>query len=146
MNNMEEIKPKYVSFSQAKLLKKKEIELDTEEILFYKDEVNNIEEHQLKNRDVIYNATSINYKVDEDEYRTYHQWELVEWLIVNHGIWVYVGYRTNDLGENIFTPCGRNIPIKKEGVFEIDIIPYMPKSSPQEAYSAAFDYILKELI
>ena len=62
-----EIKPTYISFEQAKWLKEKAFEIDTEEVLFYRDEINNIEEHQIKNRDVIYNGSSINYKVDDIE-------------------------------------------------------------------------------
>ena len=128
-----EIKPTYISFEQAKWLKEKAFEIDTEEVLFYRDEINNIEEHQIKNRDVIYNGSSINYKVDEDEYRTYHQWEVCEWLRVNHGIWVYVlkGKASDNYGYRIQDVDG------DKSCYEVNFT----KVNPQEAYSAAFDYI-----
>jgi len=133
-----EIKPTYISFEQAKWLKEKAFEIDTEEVLFYRDEINNIEEHQIKNRDVIYNGSSINYKVDEDEYRTYHQWEVCEWLRVNHGIWVYVkkGKESNNYGYSIQDING------DKSCYEVNYKHVLP----QEAYSAAFDYILNNLI
>jgi hypothetical protein len=68
-------------------------------------------------------------------YHAPEQWEVVEWLIVNHGIWVSTDFsevdesftykihliKSNKL-PRIFTDCGYD--------------------SSQEAYSAAFDYIL----
>jgi hypothetical protein len=144
----QEIKPAYVTFEQAKKFKEKGYEIDTDEVLFCRDEINNIEEHQLKNRGVIYNATSINYKVDENEYRIYHQWEFVEWLRVNHGIWVglvadcdykfkfeintwswYELEKSHRLGHRVLG----------ETMWDTSSKPF---DSPQEAYSAAFDYIL----
>jgi len=66
------------------------------------------------------------------------QWEVIEWLRVNHGIWIvalpmlfngteiswYPSYYENGVGEDM----------DKE--FE----------TPQEAYSEALDYVLKNLI
>jgi hypothetical protein len=131
---MKEIKPTYITFEQAKWLKEKGYEIDTDEILFCRDEINNIEEHQLKNRDVIYNATSINYKVGENEYRIYHQWEFVEWLRVNHGIWVEVRYY-EFYKVFIYEIVGLN---NGKGTTSKGISHFY---SPQEAYSAAFNYI-----
>jgi hypothetical protein len=132
-----EIKPIYISFEQAKLLKEKKIEIDTDEVLFYRDEVNNIKEHQLKNKDVVYYANNFLYKVNENECRTYHQWEFIEWLRINHNI--DVEGRTQ-----ITSKTG-----KKEYIAYIDCIDIDYNNrykTSQEAYSAAFDYILKELI
>ena len=126
-----EIKPTYISFEQAKWLKEKAFEIDTEEVLFYRDEINNIEEHQIKNRDVIYNGSSINYKVDEDEYRTYHQWEVCEWLRVKHGIWVEI---VKPVRQKLFR---FNIDVNDQNIFT-SVVSF---KAPQEAYSAAFDYI-----
>jgi hypothetical protein len=134
-----EIKPTYISFEQAKWLKEKAFEIDTEEVLFYRDEINNIEEHQIKNRDVIYNGSSINYKVDEDEYRTYHQWEVCEWLRVNHGIWVYVKRGCKIINNEAFDKFQPIIEFIPQVKFDITNIPVF--DLPQEAYSAAFDYI-----
>jgi hypothetical protein len=134
---MNEIKPTYVTFEQAKLLKDKGYEIDTEEVLFCRDEINNIEEHQLKNRGVIYNATSINYKVDENEYRIYHQWEFVEWLRINHGIWVYSYTNGKIWYASIQHTFGDMVELPSR---------LGEHNSPQEAYSSAFDYILNNLI
>ncbi len=59
---------------------------------------------------------------------------VVEWLRVNHGIWVYVklGYGHEFVIQKIAAPFEI---IYTDGTFK----------SPQEAYSAAFDYI-KEII
>jgi hypothetical protein len=67
---------------------------------------------------------------------TYHapeQWQLVEWLRINHGIWVYVlPYST------LFRPYAEEL-IDKDRFGKWEGHKY---DSPQEAYSAAFDYIL----
>jgi hypothetical protein len=138
-----EIEPTYVTFEQAKWLKDKNYEIETEEVLFYRDEVNNIKEHQLKNRNIIYNGTSINHKVDENEYRTYHQWEFVEWLRVKHSIFVFPEWQFSrkkwlfnitKLDSHEETIRIQNNYYKALGEQEYD--------SPQESYSAAFDYVL----
>jgi hypothetical protein len=135
-----EIKPTYVTFEQAKLLKEKNYEIDTEEVLFCIDEVNNIEEHQIKNREVIYDGGLL-HSLDENEYRVYHQWQVCEWLRVNHGIWVSVA---------IFVKRDETVVWVYDIYKNNYIIEQFQRSkgfnSPQEAYSAAFDYILKEMV
>jgi hypothetical protein len=65
------------------------------------------------------------------------QWQVVEWLRVNHGIWIEVGYGFNPSG---FYWLITLIKEKKSKHSENDA--FQPSfSSPQEAYSAAFDYI-----
>jgi len=100
------IKPTYVTLEQAKLLKKKGADIECK---------------------TAYESNSIFYSRPE-------QWQVVEWLRVKHGIWVWVE-NYND---------------------KISYVPQIPKAdlpkvlgyyhSPQEAYSAAFDYILNNLI
>jgi len=130
------IEPTYTTFEQSKLLKEKGIEIPTDECLFFVDDINNHEEHQIKNRDDVFDG-GIGYNVAENEYRVYHQWELVEWLRVKHSIWISVQpnepFTDNDWCNNIF------INLKLQFAFE-------GYSSPQEAYSAAFDYVLNNLI
>jgi len=128
---MKSVNPTYITFEQAKSLKKKDLKIDTEEVLFYRDEVNNIEEHQIKNREVIYNG-GLTYKVDENEYRIYHQWELVEWLRINQDVWISV-LECND--KSGFYWRILSLPGPSSATF----------NSPQEAYSAAFDYIIKHI-
>lgn len=61
------------------------------------------------------------------------QWQVVEWLLTNYGIWVSVQpnipYVDNDWCFKIFENCR----------FELSLEGY---NTPQEAYSAAFDYII----
>jgi hypothetical protein len=65
-----------------------------------------------------------------DNYSAPEQWQVVEWLRVNHGIWVYV-----KLG------FGHEFVIQKTAVpFEI-IYTDGTFKSPMEAYSAAFEHI-----
>jgi len=63
------------------------------------------------------------------------QWEVVEWLRITHNIDVHhVIVAASHYGYNIFQ--NRNRKHKEEGYY----------LTPQEAYSEAFNYILKELI
>jgi hypothetical protein len=78
------------------------------------------------------------------------QWQVVEWLRVNHSIWVSVV--TDCYGESWYV----NLDVCSKEVWENvdkrhDILSAYRKfnnehSSPQEAYSAAFDYVLNNLV
>ena len=58
---------------------------------------------------------------------------LCEWLRVNHGIWVTVGMIPFEKGRFFeYSICDFDNCLKQNGVYE----------SPQEAYSAAFDFII----
>jgi len=127
-----------VSFELAKLLKEKHIKIDTEEVLFYRDEVNNIEEHQVKNRDVLYNYTGFgNYTLDENEYQTYMISDVVMWLYEKHGIWISVDW-TVFFKEKVwfYSIRQKNQSSKLKRLF----------NSPTEAYEAAITYTLTNLI
>jgi hypothetical protein len=131
---------KYTTYEQAKWLKKKGYEIDTDEVLFCRDEINNIEEHQIKNRDVIYNG-GILYMVDENEYRVYEQHQVVDWLLEKHGIWVYVD--THEYGKwcfnyKVIKPNKEYPHINVSGEFGLENY-----STPQDAYSSAFNYIME---
>jgi hypothetical protein len=72
------------------------------------------------------------------------QWQVVEWLRVNHGIWVYVD--THEFGKWCFNykkiePTEEYPNINVNGAFSVEDF-----NSPQEALSAAFDYVLNKLI
>jgi hypothetical protein len=78
-------------------------------------------------------------------YSAPEQWVVVEWLRVNHGIWVSVGVGSLFHGDKFF------ILIKKYNIDRWELTPldnesHSPYDTPQEAYSAAFDYILNNLI
>ena len=63
-------------------------------------------------------------------------WQVCEWLRVRHGIWIIIN---PDLENN---RCFFQIvSIKYKGDADSDFF-----NSPQEAYSAAFDYILANLL
>jgi len=124
------MEPKYITFEQAKWFKEKGYEIDTDEVLFCRDEINNIEEHQIKNRDVIYNV-GILYMVDENEYRVYEQHQVVDWLLEKHGIWITVTSISQESWQWHITKPGDSLG----KLYQEDFY------SPQEAYSAAFDYI-----
>jgi len=112
------IEPTYVTFEQAKLLKEKGFDVDTEHHY-------NIDGEQYK---PVFTSTDISAP---------EQWQVVEWLRINYDIWI---------------TCGRDEDNYKCEVYTIKSgnkhVPTGLKSfpSPQEAYSAAFDYILKHLI
>jgi hypothetical protein len=74
-------------------------------------------------------------------YSAPEQGVVVEWLRVNHGIWVSVGVGSLFHGDKFY------ILIKKYNIDRWELTPldnesHSPYDTPQEAYSAAFDYIL----
>jgi len=153
------LKLKYVTFEQAKLLKEKQFGLTPDCYItlhsFYDEEGNLITEPSVYKRNTSENhlgaLTLDNVEVGISQgldnsldgiYLAPEQWQVVEWLRVNHNIFIEVrhlpfnqrfGYRiTGKYNE------------KDKGV----LYPYnfTHFNSPQETYSAAFDYVLKELI
>ena len=133
-----------VNFPIAKLLKEKNIKIDTEEVLFYRDEVNNIEEHQIKNRDVLYNYTGFgDYITDENEYQTYMIADVVMWMYEKHGIWISVfEMERSEDWSNYF-----DYSIKQKKISLVDISKKLEEfNNPTEAYEAAIEYTLNNLI
>jgi len=104
---MIKIEPKYVTFEQAKLLKEK-----------------GFEDIQI---DYGLNQMLNNCKAPE-------QWQIVEWLRNNHGIWVSVDFNPEN---SLFFYCIRR---RLYRVRLNQTVSY--HNEPHEAYSAAFDYIL----
>lgn len=127
-----------VNFEISCLMKEKGIKIDTDEVIFYRDEVNNIEEHQIKNRDVLYNYTGFdNYIPDENEYQTYMIAEVVMWLYEKHDVWVSV-QRDWDVGKCLGFEA---IIDDNDGSINTETF-----NSPTEAYSSAILYTLNNLI
>jgi len=124
-----EIKPTYVSFEQASLLKEKGFDEITKSIYQY--------ENLVVNNDYVNFRNSL-FSYDHFEISAPEQWQVVEWLRINHGIFVWVaGYR--DKSNRItfdFYFDKQKLNEKKSNFFK----------TPQEAYSAAFDYTFKRLI
>ena len=135
---MTEIKPHYITFEQAKLLKEKGFDetcnayfdLDKKITLFNDKDFN-----RSKNSDM--------YPYIFGEITLPEQWQVIEWLRVNHNIEVFVTPLFSETRFNISYQNRKydaNIIINGKYLFKKQF------KSPQEAYSAAFSYILKEVI
>jgi len=142
-----EIKPTYVTFEQAKLLKEKGFYVKVEWAYQDKNLVHDSHCKELKNWN---DKNHVDCSAPE-------QHQVVEWLRVNHGIWVLVlpqdksaiDYR---IGENKYPSHALFFSIikYKEDCSCKECINtsddkgelFLHFDSPQEAYSAAFDYIL----
>jgi hypothetical protein len=128
-----EIKPTYVSFEQAKWLK----EIGFDEVTNTIFMTNHITEVIFENINGLKHSDGNNPFISRPE-----QWEIIEWLRVNHGIWVEI-HHIKTFGINRF-----HIIIWKYGEGDYHTIHcdnnvgYEVYDTPQEAYSAAFDYIL----
>jgi len=117
-----------VTNAQSKLLKEKGF---NEPCKMVWDNWNNLEEWygSLLHRNSDKNA-SVYYSAPE-------QWQVVEWLRIKHGIWIEVIMTYPNKWEYNCLEIESN-----KQLAEI----HSQLSSPQEAYSAAFDYILTNLI
>jgi hypothetical protein len=135
-----EIKPTYVTFEQAKLLKEKGFDEPCNAYFNFKIKIelfayNHFD--QSRNSDM--------YPYTYGEYTAPEQWQVVEWLRVNHGIWIYIDMT----GSEKFYPRYRYIDKNGQhyvGDFKDDNNERFLKDTPQKAYSAAFDYIFNNLI
>jgi hypothetical protein len=121
------MRPTYVTFEQAKLLKEKEF--NEKCVQGY-----NKSEKYLGELIVDFpNRNTDNIVISAPE-----QWQVIEWLRINHGIWVQVSYYYEDKIENWYNI----IHIKKDDIeTQTDCF-----SSPQEAYSAAITHCLEKII
>ena len=123
---MQEIKPTYVSFEQSKWLQEKGFDIKCSH--FY----NEGSGFKLQNDSLVRTGKDVFYEAPE-------QWQVVEWLRVNHGIDIFI------------VPTNRCIPFDnyKFNVYknkELRQLSLLDFKTPQEATSAVIDYILKELI
>lgn len=126
---MNKIEPQYVTFTQAKLLKEKGLKLNFCREVFY---INPNKKSEPIRIEMIHDWELIE---DKEWYSAPEVWQVVEWLRLKHNIDVHhVIVAASHYGYNIFQ--NRTRKHKEEGYF----------LTPQEAYLAAFDYILKELI
>jgi hypothetical protein len=141
---MNKIEPAYVSFEQAKLLKEKRFDLECKMCVEEGD-----------NRALPFDCGRVMHKNSiHPYYSAPEQWQIVEWLRVNHGIWVYASPSysrpdDNKTGKWIFEGFEPEVYFIKEveAGEEIPTTLFLATyEHPQKAYSAAFDYILKELI
>jgi hypothetical protein len=126
----QKIIPAYVSFEQAKWLKEKGFKGRSR---YYGGSGELVEVPNIIEND--YRHT--NNEMQRFRWEAPEQWQVVEWLRVNHGIWIYVlPYST------LFRPYAEElVDNDKFGKWEGH-----KYSTPQEAYNAAFDYILNNLL
>jgi hypothetical protein len=124
---MNEVKPTYVTFEQAKWLKKNGFNVKSK--YHYPN---------LSAKQEICLLTDWNSFTDmsgnSEYYTAPEQWQVVEWLRVNHNIWIEVkSPDTKDMGYyfSIHKPYSFGSYGANDKFYD----------TPQQAYSAAFDYI-----
>jgi hypothetical protein len=120
----QEIKPTYVTFEQAKKLKDKGFDL--------------ICHNWYSKQGFLYlNQTGFSDNSKTYRFSAPEQWQVVEWLRVNYNIEMWVA---PFIHEGFFeTPKTYSYFIYSDAGWENDGVDF---ESPQEAYLAAFDYIL----
>lgn len=122
---MNTIEPTYVSFEQAKWLKEKGYKSKSR---YYDGSGKLVSVPNIPEND--YRHTN-NY-MQTFRWEAPEQSQVVEWLRLNHGIWVTAEMIPFEKGRFFeYSICDFDNCLKQNGVYE----------SPQEAYSAAFDYI-----
>lgn len=122
------IQPKYVTFDQSKKLK----------IKGFNEECSSLynEQGEPSSTKMGMNGLPNNYT---GFYAKPEQWQVVEWLLEEYGIYISVDM-LHDEGETGFWYYIRQKKDDDEAVCSKEY------PSPQEAYSAAFDYVLNNLI
>jgi hypothetical protein len=129
---MKQIEPTYVSFEQAKLLKEKGFKSKSK---YYRGNGELVNTPHIIEND--YRHT--NNMMQRFRWEAPEQWQVVEWLRVNHDIWIAITINGLD---KLFTFDIHNY--KQQG--SLGNIQNGGYNSPQKAYSAAFNYILKEIL
>jgi len=138
-----EIKPEYVTFEQAKWLK--EIGFNEKCSHYYIDNFQNF-----KHDGVLYKCGLPDKNENKNLFQFVtrknqphlcnapEQWQVVEWLRVNHGIWVEVCHNliTEQFFFEIVMNEGETHHNNEKLLFD----------TPQEACSAAFDYIKENIL
>jgi hypothetical protein len=137
-----EVKPTYVTFEQAKRLKEKGLYFPlSSDNYYWTSDGERIASYNW------FTPEELSNYVD-----SLQQWQVVEWLRVNHGIWIglvadcdykfkfeintwswYELEKSHRLGHRVLG----------ETMWDTSSKPF---DSPQEAYSAAFSYVLNNLI
>jgi len=123
------IEPKYVTFEQAKWVKENRF---IEPTLTYWS----------KRDGLIENEITLRNHNERGEWSTSRpeQWQVVEWLRVNHGIWISVNWY-NKNNNNIFWSYTIEKIVKYPEPIDYTPQNTINSNTPQEAYSSAFDYI-----
>jgi len=131
-----EIKPHYVTFEQAKLLKEKGFDLKL--FTYYK------RTGFLFNQSPNYEQNPNNWNGSSyiDCYSAPEYWQVIEWLLIVHNIWIDVSYDFIVFDITIVHP-------DREPIYLLSTVGGATTylfTTLEEAYSGAFDYILNNLI
>ena len=125
-----EIKPTCVTFEQAKLFNDKGFDIPVR-AMYHHDEL-------------IYGGVPYNHNNKEEQklwscvkVSAPEQWQVIEWLRINYRIWISISPSISNQFEYIIYSMDSII---SSGKYSSNY------NSPQEAYSAAFDYILHNII
>ena len=136
------IDPVYVTFEQAKLLTEKGFYLHKEEGFYESCPAVFLNDKSLY---VKYNSV---LGVNKWElYNAPEQWQVVEWLRLNHEIWIEVRH-IKTFGINRFHLIIWNYKNTEDyiTIHSENGVGYKVWDAPQEATSAAIDFVLKNLI
>jgi len=131
------IQPTYVTFEQARWLKEKGFNVKV--ISFFDNDILSEPKDRKVDKFTIYNPINWN-AIRPHYYSRPEQWQVVEWLRVNHNIWIEVhGWTNQPVGDEVWKEC-------YQAFINGDATNVFIFKTPQEAYSAAFDYVLNNLI
>jgi hypothetical protein len=139
-----EIKPEYVTFEQSKLLKEKEFDEACTQFYREDEKLEFVQYYDSAAKNSVFNLEDTWFS-GRKEFKPIaaapEQHIVVEWLRIKHNIWVDVSIDQFSKPKNL--QWMYSIVFLKDCTYS-----HSPKSynSPQEAYSAAFDYILKQII
>ena len=140
----------FVDFNIAKLLKDRGIKIEVDEVHFYEDEINNTREHQLKNREVLYQDFDTEYPLNKYQYQTYTISDIIMWLYEKYGIWVSVSpvFEYNDGREDYLTFQGFQyyIVITVNNKHTVSIADREVEATPAKSYLSAIEYILNKVL
>jgi hypothetical protein len=115
------MKPTYVTFEQAKAFKAKGFDI--------------LQRFNYNKEGDLWENENFPYDAFIDNLHAPEQHQVVEWLRVNHGIWISIYHKRHSENKHY------GYVIKQSNGIETKLWGFY---SPQEAYSSAFDYILND--
>jgi hypothetical protein len=137
-----EIERKYVSFEQAKKLKEKEFNVNC--LAVYNDSENRIcyAINDIGNLEFTEKHLELtkNYGFNNSFLAPEH-WQVIEWLRINHNIWIYTRPVLDEDGEWMFKCYVKLMNAHKAKEYQTAL-----ERKPEESISRAIDYVLEKLI